>query len=81
MTRQHDWADNHTFAARRIHRPESVDDLRRIVAGGGQIRALGSRRSFSGIADSPGDLVDPGGIAPDPTGEFRNAFLDAHVFG
>ena len=33
MTRLHNWADNHGFAAARLHRPASIADGRRIVAG------------------------------------------------
>ncbi len=65
MTRQHNWADNHTFTAGRIHRPASVDEARRVVAQTSQIRAVGARHSFNAIADLPGDLIDLGGIDPD----------------
>jgi alditol oxidase len=64
MTREHNWADNYTFAAARIHRPVSVDEVRRIVARSSRVRAIGARHSFNAIADSPGDLVDLAGIAP-----------------
>jgi xylitol oxidase len=65
MTREHNWADNYTFSAGRIHRPGSVDELRRLVARSPRIRAIGTRHSFNGVADSPGDLVDLRGIDPD----------------
>src|SRR5580704_19695071 len=65
MTREHNWADNYTFSAGRIHRPGSVDELRRLVARWPGIRAIGTRHSFNGVADSPGDLVDLRGIDPD----------------
>ncbi len=65
MTRQHNWADNHTFTAGRIHRPASVDEARRVVAQTSQIRAVGARHSFNAIADLPGDLIDLGDIDPD----------------
>src|SRR5271165_1166773 len=64
MTREHNWADNYTFAAARIHRPASVDEVRRIVARSSHVRAIGARHSFNGIADSPGDLIDLGAIEP-----------------
>jgi xylitol oxidase len=51
------WAGNIAFSAARVRRPESIDELRRIVRTSGQVRALGSGHSFSPIADSPGDLV------------------------
>lgn len=51
--RMQNWAGNHTFAARRLHRPTTVEEVCRIVAGAERIRVLGSRHSFSDIADSP----------------------------
>ncbi len=51
------WAGNVTFGAARIHRPESVESLRRIVASSGRIRALGTAHSFSLVADTSYDLV------------------------
>jgi xylitol oxidase len=39
--------------------------VRRIVAGASRIRAIGARHSFNGVADSPGELIDLGGIDPD----------------
>jgi alditol oxidase len=65
MTREHNWADNYTFAAARIHRPSLVEEVRRVVARSPRIRAIGARHSFNGIADSPGELIDLGGIDPD----------------
>src|SRR5437764_1482057 len=64
MTREHNWADNYTFSAGRIHRPASVDEVRRLVAGSPRIRAIGARHSFNGVADSPGDLIDLRDIDP-----------------
>jgi alditol oxidase len=51
------WAGNVVFAGARLHRPDTIDDLRRIVARSGRVRALGSGHSFSGIVDTAGDLV------------------------
>ena len=51
------WAGNVVFGAARVHKPESVDELRRIVHGSRRIRALGCRHSFSRISDTAGDLV------------------------
>lgn len=64
MTREHNWADNHTFAAARIHYPASVSEVRKLVAGASRIRAIGARHSFNGIADSPGELIDLSRIDP-----------------
>lgn len=58
------WAGNVSFGAARVHQPRSVDELRRIVAGGRRIRALGSGHSFSLVADTTGDLVRLDGLPP-----------------
>jgi xylitol oxidase len=65
MTPRHNWADNYTFKAVHIHRPTSVEELRGLVAASPRIRAVGTRHSFNGIADSSGDLVDLSGLGPD----------------
>ena len=54
------WAGNLTYSARRLVEPESLDDLRRVVAGSSRVRALGTRHSFSAVADTTGDLVGVG---------------------
>ncbi len=59
------WSRNYTFGAPRVHRPGSVDEARRVVAGARQARAIGTRHSFHGIADTSGDLIDLGGLPPD----------------
>ena len=64
MIRENNWADNHTFLAARIHRPHSLDAARNLVATSRKIHAIGSRHSFNGAADSPGELIDLGGIDP-----------------
>jgi xylitol oxidase len=64
MTGEHNWAANHTFSAGRIHRPASIDEVRRLVARSPRIHAIGARHSFNGAADSPGELVDLRDIDP-----------------
>jgi alditol oxidase len=58
------WAGNVTFAARGFHRPSSLPELRRLVAGSDRVRALGTGHSFNRIADTPGDLVSVAGLPP-----------------
>jgi alditol oxidase len=58
------WAGTHTYRARRIHRPGSVDELRDLLAGAPRIRVLGSRHSFTDIADSD-ELVSLDRLPPD----------------
>ncbi|UED87257.1 FAD-binding protein [Streptomyces profundus] len=53
----HNWAGNITFGAARLHRPTSIDELRRIVAGAERAHVLGSGHSFNTIADTAGDLI------------------------
>ena len=65
MTSERNWADNYTFRAARIHRPVTIDEARRLVAGSEKIHAIGTRHSFNGSADSPGVLIDLVGIPPD----------------
>lgn len=45
------WSGNYLYRARRLHHPRSVDELQELVAGAGTLRALGSRHSFTAIAD------------------------------
>ncbi|HCA87525.1 MAG TPA: FAD-binding protein [Streptomyces sp.] len=56
------WAGNITFRATRLHRPESVGELRRIVGSARCVRALGTGHSFNRVADTGGDLVRLDGL-------------------
>ncbi len=58
------WAGNVEFRAAALHRPASVDELRQLVAGSRQIRAVGTGHSFSHVADTTGDLVSVAGLPP-----------------
>jgi len=58
------WAGNVTFRARQLHQPASVGELRRLVAAQERIRAIGTRHSFSPIADAPGELVSLDRLPP-----------------
>jgi alditol oxidase len=46
------WAGNYAYRARAVHRPTSLEQLQEIVSRAPRIRVLGSRHSFTGIADS-----------------------------
>ncbi|MEA2248200.1 MAG: alditol oxidase [Solirubrobacteraceae bacterium] len=46
------WAGTYTYRAGVLHRPPTLDEVRAIVAAAPHIRALGSRHSFTDIADS-----------------------------
>jgi alditol oxidase len=58
------WAGNVKFRAAAVHRPASVPELQRLVAGSARIRALGTAHSFSLVADTDGDLVSLAGLPP-----------------
>ncbi len=51
------WAGNYVYRARALHRPETVEELREVVARTPRLRVLGSRHSFSGVADSDEQLT------------------------
>jgi xylitol oxidase len=64
------WAGTHSYRAQRLHRPAGVEELREIVARAPRVRVLGSRHSFTDIADSaelvslealPADVAVEGG--------------------
>jgi xylitol oxidase len=57
VTNLRTWAGNLTYSARELLEPQSLDDLRRAVAGSTCLRALGTRHSFSSVADTTGDLL------------------------
>lgn len=70
--RLRNWAGNIEFGAARVHRPQSVEEVQRIVATAARVRVLGSGHSFNRIADTPEDLVSvaglPAGIRVDEAG-------------
>ena len=57
--RRQNWSGSRTYAARRLHQPSSVDELRGVVAETPRLKALGTRHCFNDIADfAGGDQVD-----------------------
>ncbi len=56
------WAGNHVFAASRLESPGSVEELQSLVAAEPRVRALGSRHSFTDLADTSGVLVGLGSL-------------------
>ncbi len=50
---ERNWAGNYAYRAERIHRPTSLEEVASIVASAPQVRVLGSRHSFTDIADAP----------------------------
>jgi alditol oxidase len=63
------WAGSYRYRARVLHRPTSVERLQEIVAAAAQVHVLGSRHSFTGIADAE-ELVSlealPADVVVDP---------------
>jgi alditol oxidase len=60
------WSGTYRFTARQVIAARRIDDVRRAVAAGGRVRALGTRHSFNDLADNEATLVTVTGIAPDP---------------
>jgi alditol oxidase len=46
------WAGTYTYRARTLHRPATVEQVQETIASAGRVRVLGSRHSFTDIADS-----------------------------
>ncbi|MGZ8804567.1 MAG: FAD-binding protein [Microbacterium sp.] len=57
------WAGTHEYAAPRIVAASTVDEVRRAVAGGGPVHALGTRHSFTDLPDTTGTLLDLAGLS------------------
>lgn len=55
--RLQNWAGNLAYGAIRRHRPQSVEEVQELVAGARRVKALGSRHSFTPLADTPGELI------------------------
>ncbi len=51
------WAGNVTFGALRWQRPDSQEELQALVAASGRIRAVGTRHSFSRVANTDGVAI------------------------
>jgi alditol oxidase len=52
VTAGRNWAGNHVYRAERLHRPTTLEQVQEIIAAAPRIRVLGSRHSFTDIADS-----------------------------
>ncbi|PPG35153.1 hypothetical protein C5E10_06035 [Pseudoclavibacter sp. RFBG4] len=59
------WAESLTYSARAIVAPRSIDETAGIVAESDRVHALGTRHSFSDVADSSGVLVVLSGLSTD----------------
>lgn len=63
-TEQKNWAGNYTYRAARRHHPRTIEELRELVRRSEKIRALGTRHSFNGIADSNEDQISLADLDP-----------------
>ncbi len=62
------WSDNFTYSADSVHHPTSIAELQKVVAAADRVKAVGTRHSFTKIADSPGGaLVFLSEFAPEVT--------------
>jgi alditol oxidase len=50
--RRTNWAGNYTFHTDNLLQPKTIEDVQKAVVSCNKLRALGSRHSFNGIADS-----------------------------
>jgi xylitol oxidase len=54
---ERNWAGNVTYSTERILRPRSTAEAQELIAGAETLRPLGTRHSFSTVADSTGALI------------------------
>ncbi|MFL6351129.1 MAG: FAD-binding protein [Bryobacteraceae bacterium] len=51
------WAGNYQYSSARLHLPKSVAEVQKIVKNCSKLKALGTRHSFNGIADSTANQI------------------------
>jgi alditol oxidase len=51
------WAGNYTYQAEKVLYPRSLEEIQEIVRSSQRVKGLGSRHSFSAVADTTGTLV------------------------
>jgi xylitol oxidase len=59
------WAQSHSFGASTVQRPADAAELRELILQGGPVRALGTRHSFTDLADTTGRLLSVERFADD----------------
>ena len=57
LDNRRNWAGNYEYRARRIHFPETMDEVQELVDRCTKLKTLGTRHSFNGIADSSEHLI------------------------
>lgn len=61
---EHNWAGNYGYRAGILHRPSRLDEVQEIIANAPRVGVLGSRHSFTDIADSS-ELLTLDGLPAD----------------
>ncbi len=56
------WSGNYQYSTDRLHLPKSVEEVQQAVKSCGKLKALGTRHSFNGIADTTGDQISLKGL-------------------
>jgi alditol oxidase len=51
------WSGNYQYSTDRLHLPKSTEEVQKIVKSCKELKALGTRHSFNGIADTTGDQI------------------------
>lgn len=51
------WAGNYTYSTNKVHAPNSVEDVQKLVKGLPKFKVLGTRHCFNNIADSTENFV------------------------
>jgi len=51
------WAGNYTYSTDNLHQPKTIVEVREMIKSHNKLKALGSRHSFNGIADSRKNLL------------------------
>ena len=57
VERRTNWAGNYTYSAKHLDTPSDVAQVRQAIAGHAEVKALGARHSFNGIADSKEEQI------------------------
>jgi xylitol oxidase len=78
MAPESNWAGSYTYRARAIHEPATIEEVQEILAGAERIRVLGSRHTFSDIADSE-ELVSLAKLPPEIAIDGRSVSCGAAV--
>jgi xylitol oxidase len=57
MDEMRNWAGNYKYSTDRLHEPESIEQVQKLVTQYNSLKVLGTRHSFNGIADSKENLI------------------------